>query len=59
MYRTPHGVLDWLALRDGVWKAIDLNPKYITNHGQSLLDSVLTGRGIALLPRWGVVDLGL
>jgi len=54
MYRAPHGLLDWLALRDGVWKAIDLAPKYITNHGQSLLDSVLTGRGIAFLPRWGV-----
>lgn len=56
MYRTPHGVLDWLALRDGVWQAIDLNPKYITNHAQSLLDSVLTGRGIAFLPRWGVAE---
>lgn len=54
MYRTPHGVLDWLALRDGVWRAIDLSPKYITNHAQSLLDSVLAGRGIAFLPRWGV-----
>ena len=54
MYRTQHGVLDWLALRDGVWKAIELTPKYITNHGQSLLNSVLTGCGIAFLPRWGV-----
>jgi DNA-binding transcriptional LysR family regulator len=56
MYRTQHGVLDWLVQSEGVWKAIDLNPKYITNHGQSLLDSVLHGRGIAFLPRWGVAN---
>lgn len=24
MYRTPHGVLDWLTLRDGVWNPIEL-----------------------------------
>jgi len=54
MYRTPRGILDWLVLRDGVWEAIDLNPKYITNNAQSLLDSVLTGRGIAFLLRWRV-----
>ncbi len=56
MYRTPLGVLDWFAFRDGVWKALELKPTYITNHGQSLLDSVLTGCGIAFLPRWGVAD---
>ena len=54
MYRAPHGILDWLVLRNGVWQAIELNPKYISNHGQSLLDSVLSGRGLALLPVWGV-----
>ena len=54
MYRTPHGVLDWLVKANGVWKPIALNPKYITNHGQSLLDSVLAGQGIAFLPGWGV-----
>ena len=54
MYRAPHGILAWLALRDGVWKAIELKPKYVTNHGQSLLDSVLAGHGIAFLPSWGV-----
>jgi len=55
MYRAPHGILDWLVLRNGVWKAIELNPRYISNHGQSLLDSVLAGHGLALLPVWGVV----
>ena len=54
MYRTPNGVLDWLTKRNGVWKPISLSPAYITNHGQSLLDSVISGRGIAFLPRWGV-----
>ena len=50
MYRAPHGILDWLVLRNGVWKVIELNPKYISNHGPSLLDSVLSGHGLALLP---------
>jgi DNA-binding transcriptional LysR family regulator len=54
MYRTPHRILDWLVLRDGVWKGIDLTPKYVSNSGQSLLDRVTAGRGIAFLPRWGV-----
>lgn len=54
MYRAPHGILEWLTLRDGVWRAIELNPKYVSNHGQSLLDGVIAGRGIAFLPNWGV-----
>lgn len=54
MYRTPHGVLDWQVSLNGIWKAIALKPRYITNHGQSILDNVLAGRGIAFLPRWGV-----
>ena len=56
MYRAPHGILEWLVLRDGVWKSIELNPKYITNHGRSLLDGVLAGCAIAFLPDWAVVN---
>lgn len=56
MYRTPRGILDWLSLRDGVWKAIELNPKYVSNHGPSLLASVIAGYGIAFLPNWGVAQ---
>lgn len=54
MYRAPHGILDWQTLRDGVWKAIELNPKFVSNHGNSLLDNTIAGRGIAFLPSWGV-----
>ncbi len=54
MYRGPNGILDWLVLQDGVLKPIGLNPSYITNHGQSLLNSILAGHGIAFLPSWGV-----
>ena len=56
MYRTPRGVLDWLVQKDGNWKAVELKPKYITNHGRSLLDSVRAGDGIAFLPGWGVAS---
>lgn len=54
MYRTQHGVMDWLVLQNGIWKTVELNPKYITTHGQSLLNSVLDGHGITFLPSWGV-----
>lgn len=54
MYRTPRGVLHWQSLQDGVWKAMDLKPKYVSNHGPSLLASVIAGEGIAFLPSWGV-----
>ena len=54
MYRTPRGVLNWQALKNQTWKDIELTPKYVSNHGQSLLESVVSGQGIALLPSWGV-----
>jgi len=54
MYRTHHGVLNWQAQKNQIWKNIELTPKYVTNHGPSLLESVVEGRGIALLPSWGV-----
>ena len=54
MYRTPRGVLNWQAKKNQTWKDIELTPKYVSNHGQSLLESVVSGQGIALLPSWGV-----
>lgn len=54
MYRTPRGRLDWLALNDGAWTALELSPKYITNHGPSLLAYATDGNGLAFLPSWGV-----
>lgn len=56
MYRAPHGILEWFAFRDGVWRAIELTPKFISNHGQSLLNNAIAGRGIAFLPGWGVAE---
>jgi DNA-binding transcriptional LysR family regulator len=56
MYRAPHGILNWLVFRDEAWKVIDLNPKYVSNYGQSLLQSAIAGQGIALLPSWGMAD---
>ena len=54
MYRTPQGVLNWQAQKNQTWKEIELTPKYVSNNGQSLLESVVGGQGIALLPSWGV-----
>ena len=54
MYRTPRGVLNWQARKNETWKDIDLIPKYVTNHGPSLLENAVGGLGIALLPSWGV-----
>ena len=54
MYRTPRGVLNWQSLRNETWKKIDLVPKFVSNHGPSLMESVVEGRGFALLPIWAV-----
>jgi DNA-binding transcriptional LysR family regulator len=54
MYRTPRGVLNWQSLRNETWKTIDLVPKFVSNHGPSLMESVVEGRGFALLPIWAV-----
>jgi len=54
MYRTPRGVLNWQILKDKTWKTIDLRPKFVSNHGPSLMESVVEGRGFALLPSWAV-----
>ena len=54
--RAPHGILNWLVFRDEAWKVIDLKPKYVSNYGQSLLQSAIAGHGIALLPSLGVAD---
>jgi DNA-binding transcriptional LysR family regulator len=54
MYRTQRGVLNWQSLRNETWKTIDLVPKFVSNHGPSLMESVVEGRGFALLPIWAV-----
>jgi DNA-binding transcriptional LysR family regulator len=56
LYRTPRGVLNWQAIKNGNWKAIDLAAKYVSNHGPSLLESVVEGQGLAFLPSWGVAS---
>lgn len=54
MYRTQRGVLNWQTRKDETWKTIDLAPRFVSNHGPSLLESVVEGRGFALLPSWAV-----
>ncbi len=54
MFRTPRGVLSWQSFKNESWKTIDLEPRFVSNHGPSLLESVLDGRGFAFLPRWAV-----
>lgn len=54
MYRTPRGVLNWQARKGETWKILDLAPKFVSNHGPSILESVVEGLGFALLPSWAV-----
>ncbi len=56
MYRGPSGVLQWRAQQDGLWKEVKIRPTYISNHGPSLVNSARDGRGLAFLPRWGLVE---
>lgn len=54
LYRRPHGLLYWQAKVAGEWRELRLQPTFISNQGDALLDAVTAGHGIALLPQWGI-----
>ncbi|MCW9036166.1 MAG: LysR substrate-binding domain-containing protein [Rhodospirillales bacterium] len=56
LYRGPNGILHWQAKTKDVWRELKTSPVYISNDGSALVQAALTGQGIALLPKWGVID---
>lgn len=56
LYRGPNGILRWQAVQDGNWSVVESPVALASNHGPLLRDAALSGRGIALLPRWGIAQ---
>ena len=54
LYRGPNGVLRWQAKTAECWLEVPINPSYISNDGLSLLRWCKNGKGLSLLPRWGL-----
>ncbi|MEM8608891.1 MAG: LysR family transcriptional regulator [Myxococcota bacterium] len=54
LYRAPVGILRWKALRDEVWVDVDAQVVLASNDGSLLVEAALLGRGIALIPEWGI-----
>lgn len=55
-YRTPQGVTPWLAKIDDQWQDVSAPAVAVSNHYHWLLDKIVRGEGIALLPPWSVAD---
>jgi DNA-binding transcriptional LysR family regulator len=55
LYRRPQGILYWQAKMVDGWHELRLPPAFISNQGASLLDEAVAGRGVALIPKWGIV----
>lgn len=56
LYRGPNGILHWQAKTDDTWRELSTKTVYISNDGSALIQAVLAGQGIALLPKWAVVN---
>ncbi len=56
LYRRPNGILHWQAHMADGWHELNLPPALICNQGDTLLNEVLAGHGLALIPKWGIID---
>ncbi|MGB5809685.1 MAG: LysR family transcriptional regulator [Polyangiales bacterium] len=54
LYRGPNGVLHWQALQDGSWQVVRSIVALASDDGRLLVEAALAGRGIALIPEWGI-----
>ena len=54
LYRGPNGIAKWQALQNESWREVEAPIAMSSNHGLLLLDAALAGRGITLMPRWGI-----
>ena len=54
LYRGPNGVRYWQAQTESTWTTIHCTPKAISNDGIWLLEATKQGKGLCLLPSWGI-----
>ncbi|OMH31738.1 LysR family transcriptional regulator [Motiliproteus sp. MSK22-1] len=54
LYRAPHQVMRWLAIDNNNFQTVSIEEVLITNSASLLMQSVLAGKGLAMLPLWGI-----
>ena len=54
LYRAPHQVMRWLAIENNSFQPVMIEDALITNSAPLLHQSVLAGKGLAMLPLWGI-----
>ena len=54
LYRGPNGVRYWQAFTEHSWHTVQTTPRLISNDGILLLNETRRGKGLCLLPRWGI-----
>ncbi len=52
LYRAPGKVLNWLVESEGTWSPVDIQTALISNGGRMLQEALISGKGMALFPRW-------
>jgi len=56
LYRGPDGILHWQAKTQSGWEEPLTQATFISNEGETLVQEVLEGAGIGLIPKWGVKE---
>lgn len=52
LYRAPQRVLNWGIRTGGNWKPVEIPAALISNGGNIMLQALLAGKGLGLIPRW-------
>ena len=55
-YGTPNGQLSWYAYYKKSWEKIQTSPYFLCSDTSKILDIVIEGEGIALLPEWTYLE---
>ena len=53
-YLSPNGPIRWWSYIDSNWQEVSAQEKLATNSGSWLINRVIAGEGVAMLPKWSV-----
>ena len=56
LYRGPGNIIHWQAKTQNGWVEVRTSPVFVCNVGRELVAEAMAGTGMALVPRWGVVN---
>jgi DNA-binding transcriptional LysR family regulator len=56
LYRGPGRIIYWQAKTDEGWVDVQSSPAFICNIGAELVAEAIEGTGLALVPKWGVIN---